>query len=253
MMLPILLSILVAGQEKGPGTYTPDSVTVEIPRRDAKKAAAEVHWPKEAKGALPTIVLSPGGQASSFRGYGSYGKLFAEWGYVTVVVAFDNASAKERGKQYSEVLDWLKKKNVEKDGKLKGRIDFKNLVAAGHSRGGYAAVVAAKGDKRFKACLAIAPSGPAKLEGDNDPIFFFVSGDNGDERTCARLYKQAKPTRWQVTVEGMDHFLQPREKGTILNGCVLAVLNYTFRGARRYKDGMMKTAKGVKVVVEEKK
>lgn len=223
--------------------YRPASSEAEIPRKNAPRARAELHYPADGKGACPTLVFSPGGQAESVAGYAGLGRLFAQWGYATRIVAFDNESAVERAGQFSEAVDWLETAKHE-------RVDLKRLVAAGHSRGAYAAVVAAKTDKRSVACLALAPSGPEEPAGENRPAFYPISGDGGDERFCSTICGQAAAPRWQVTVRGLDRFLGPREKSTVLNGGMPALLNYGFRRDARYRDRLLK-AEGVAVEREE--
>jgi len=220
-----------------------------IPRAKGGDAAADVFHPSEEKGPFPAIVLSPGGGAATTRGYEGFGRWFASWGYVCVVVAFNNDSADERGAQYSEVLDWLVKKNAEDGWALKGRIDAAKFVAGGHSRGGWASVVAARKDKRFVACVAMAPSGPEKAAGDNRPAICLISGDDGDEKTCAALYAQFEKPRAQVTVEGMDHFFAPQGKAQIVIKYATAFLNVHVKKDERYKE-FLKGGDGVTVVTD---
>ena len=136
------------------------------------------------------------------------------------------------------------------DKALKGMLDLKKAVAAGHSRGGTAAVLAAAKEKRFIACVAMCPSGPEKLEGDNKPAWLLVSGDEGDEKTCAAIYKQAAKPRFNITVAGMDHFFSPRGKAEVVVRVATAFLNYKVKGDARYKDHLARS-EGVAVESEE--
>jgi predicted dienelactone hydrolase len=238
-------------QEKAPDpgklgalAYAEFAETIALKAGD--REALVVH-PKDEKGPFPVIVLSPGGQAGTVKGYEGFARWFASWGFVTVVVAFNSDTAEERAGQFSEVLDWLEKKNGADGWALKGRLDAKKFVAAGHSRGGYAAVVAAKKEKRIAACVAMCPSGPEKLEGENQPAWLLVSGDQGDETTCAAIYKQAAKPRFNVTVAGMDHFFSPKGKAEVVVRVATAFLNYRVKGDARYKEHL---AKGDGVAVE---
>jgi len=212
---------------------------------------AQIYYPKEGAGPFPVLVLSPGGQAETTRGYEGFGRWFASWGYVTVVVAFNTDTAEERADRYSTALDWLIKKNAEKEWKLAGKLDTTRFVSAGHSRGGAACIIAARKDKRFMACLAMAPSGPETIEGDNAPAVCLISGDLGDAEMCTTIFgKFAKP-KHQVTVAGMDHFFNPQEKAMVLIKYSTAFLNVAVRGDARYRKFLTEKAEGVTVRSEE--
>lgn len=192
----------------------------------------------DGAGPFPTIVLSPGGGAESYEGYEGFGRWFASWGYATVIVAFADEKAEDRANKFSKVVDALEKKPW-----------AKQFIAMGHSRGGYASVIAATSDKRFKACVALCPSGPDKIIGPNQPAMCLVSGDDGDEKVCASLYGQAAKPRAQVTVEGMDHFFNPQGKAILVVKYAIAFLEAEVRGDARYRK-FYRGEKGVKVVSE---
>ena len=220
---------------------------VRIPWKNEEDAAAQIHYPKEADGPFPVIVLSPGGQAATYSGYDGFGRWFASWGYVTVIIAFDTDTAAERADLYSEALDWLEKKNAEDGWRLKGKLDTKKFVAAGHSRGGSACVSAATQDARFVACLALAPSGPKKIEGEHTPQICLISGDQGDEKVCNSLYEQFKQKKTQVTIEGMDHFFNPGGKSALVLKYATAFLNARVKGETKYGKMLSTKASGIQV------
>ena len=80
--------------------------------------------------------------APSVKGYGPYGRWFATWGYVTVVVAFNDNDAAERAGKYPKVIDWAHAECERKGSPLFGLLDKERVASAGHSRGGFAALVA---------------------------------------------------------------------------------------------------------------
>lgn len=206
-----------------------------VPWKKGGDSAAQIHYPKDGKGPFPTIVFSPGGQAATAEGYEGFARRFASWGYVTVIVAFDTDTAAERAGLFSETLDWLKKKNQEEGWRLKGKIDTTRFVASGHSRGGQACIIAAKKEKRFVACVALAPSGPDKLDGDHSPALCLISGDQGDKRISSALFDEFDAPKVQVTIEGMDHFFQPSGKSLFVGKYAIAFMNYRVKGDARYK------------------
>lgn len=200
---------------------------------------AYVVHPEEG-GPFPTIVLSPGGGAETYEGYEGFGRWFASWGYATVIVAFADEQAEDRAKKFSKVLDELEKKPY---------ADAKKFVAMGHSRGGYASVIAATGEKRFVACVALCPSGPEKIEGKHRPAMCLISGDDGDEKICAKLYGAVAKPRVQVTVEGMDHFFNPQGKALFVVKYAIVFLEAEVRGDARYR-ALLKGEKGVRIAAD---
>ncbi len=252
MFIALIVALLVqdptpdCGKE---GAFKIAVLKTKIPRK-AGDAAAEIHYPSEEKGPFATVVLSPGGNAPSTSGYDIFGKQWASWGFVTVIVAFNNKSADIRGAEYSEVLDWLETRNAEEGWELKGKIDTKKFVAAGHSRGGHATVVAAKKEKRFIAAIPMAPAGPTKVAGDNAPAMCFITGDQGDEVRATALYNQCGKPRFLVTISGMDHFFNPAEKPPLILKYSTAFLLHVVNKDKRYA-AILKGEDGVTVASEE--
>lgn len=153
------------------------------------------------------MIFSPAAAAGSVGGYKALAKALTDAGIALIEVAFKNDDPAERGAQFSEVVDWLEKK------KLPVEIDLKRVTAGGHSRGGWAAIVAAKRDRRFTACLAFNPSGPETVEGPNDPRVCIITGDDPEDVKTARALK-GKFGRAEIPapIAGLNHQLQPNDK-----------------------------------------
>ena len=210
---------------------------------------AEVHHP-DGEGPFPAIVFSPGGNASTCKGYAPYGRWWATWGYVTVIVAFDDGDAPRRAPKFGQVADWIIAENGREGSPLKGMVDTTRLAAAGHSRGGFGAILASRADTRFVATLALAPSGPTEA----------VDGP-GKARTCIIVaekdkwlpagksaYATTPGERVLIEIEGMEHRLHPREQVLKLVARSTAFLEYALRGDERYAEPL--TAEGAGVTIE---
>lgn len=195
----------------------------------------------------PVIVFSPGGQAETTRGYESFARWYATWGFACALVAFDTADAESRAGMYSKVADWLESRNTA-DGELKGRLDTAKLVAAGHSRGGYAALLAAGRDKRFGHCMAFAPSGPEEWSSELKPTVLLVVGTDDDLLETSRtLYGKLAGPRHLVCVEGMDHFLQPSSTVMQVVSRSTAFLLHRVAGVAAYARWITESESGVEV------
>ena len=125
------------------------------------------------------------------------------------------------------------------------------MGACGHSRGGFAAVLAAYGDKRFSACLALAPSGPATApESEHRPPTFIVVGDrDGLLAPCRKLHGALGG--YLVTIEGMNHGFLPPEAGMKVLARATAFLKYRVSGDERYRKHLVESAPGIQVAVKE--
>jgi len=209
---------------------------------------AQVHHP-DGEGPFPAIVFSPGGDANTFQGYRPYGRFWATWGFVTVIVAFDDADASARAPKFGTVLDWLEKEATRDGSPLKGMVDPKRLAVAGHSRGGDAALRAARRDKRVKACLALAPSGPEEApEGNHQAVSCLIIGDGDDLLPAAKkAYGHAAAEKFLLVVPGLDHMLAPREATLKLVARATAFLNYALKGDARYRAHVVGDEGGVDV------
>lgn len=209
---------------------------------------AQIHHP-DGKGPYPVIVFSPGGSANSTQGYRPYGRWWATWGYITVIVAFNDESAIARAPKFKTVLDWVVKENERKDAPLHGMVDPKRLALAGHSRGGNAALRAARIDERVRACLALAPSGPEEpVEGKATGSSCLIIGDRDKFLGAAtKAYENAAGERFLLEIAGMSHMLEPREATLKLVKRATAFLNYALKGDSRYRVPLETEAEGVKV------
>ncbi|MHC4956204.1 MAG: poly(ethylene terephthalate) hydrolase family protein [Planctomycetota bacterium] len=196
----------------------------------------EVHHP-DGKGPFPVIVFSPGGNAQSSRGYAPYGRFWATWGYVTVIVAFNDADAKKRAPKFTKVLDWVEVENAREGSPLRGLINTKRLAVAGHSRGGNAAIRTARADGRVRACLALAPSGPEeKLEGDGKAALCVIVGDKDQYRAAAtKVHANAAGEGFLFVIPNMTHMLEPREATLKLVKRATAFWNYALKGEKGYR------------------
>lgn len=203
---------------------------------------AEVHHP-DGKGPYPVIVFSPGGNARSFQGYAPYGRFWATWGYVTVIVAFDDADAKQRAPKFKQVLDWVVAENARKGSPLNGMVDAKRLALAGHSRGGNAAIRAARTDERVLACLALAPSGPTeKPDGENKAALCVIIGDKDLFREAATTaHANAPGERFLFVIPKMTHMLDPREATLKLVKRATAFWNHALKGEQGYRAHLEQT------------
>lgn len=185
-----------------PPKKSPSGIEENIPRKNAPAARSLVFLP--AKGPCPVVVFSPAAAAGSTGGYKALAKELNDAGFALVEVAFKNDDPAERGAQFSDVVDWLEKKKFAVD------LDLKRVYAGGHSRGGWAAVVAARRDKRFAGCVVLNPSGPEKAEGDHAVPIVAISGDDpGDAKTADALFEQFDKKGERVTIKGLKHELQP--------------------------------------------
>jgi len=226
------------------GAHGFGSSRVLVERKEGKALEAVIHRP-EGEGPFPVIVFSPGGPARDTQGYDGFGRMFASWGYMTVIVAFHDTTAEERAGKFGEVLDWLKG--------TAAKADLTRAIAGGHSLGGFAAVLAAHADVRFKACVALAPSGPAgRPPGENRPALCVIVGDRDRaQETCRSVYLRAASPRYLVTIEDMNHFFAPRTAGRHVLPRAIAFLNYRVLGDARYRSYLLDAAPGVAVTGDE--
>src|SRR5690606_6476799 len=127
---------------------------------------------------------------------------------------------------------------------LKGKVDASRLVAAGHSRGGHAALAVCASDARFTACLALAPAGPDEWKSEHKPAVCIVAGDE-DEAVASKIHGALAGPRQLVVVRGMDHFLSP--SSAMMKGLsrAQAFLNWRVKGEQAYADLAKHPEKGV--------
>ncbi|MCC6739923.1 MAG: hypothetical protein IT452_12820 [Planctomycetia bacterium] len=157
-------------------------------------------------GPWPVCVFSPGGPAPTCAGYDDFGKRFASWGVVTLVVAFGDRQAAQRAPQMAAARDWLAKRNEDKGWFLQGKLDTNVFISAGHSRGGAAAILAAADAKKWAGCLTIGAALRELPRGYSTPTLLLGSPEDA---TLPSLYDGQKKPRWLLVVKGMDHFMNP--------------------------------------------
>jgi len=214
--------------------------------------SAEIHHP-DGTGPFPALVFSPGGGASTTEGYAAYGRWYATWGYVTVIVAFDDTDAAERAPKFSKIADWLVAENTRDGAPLGGLIDTTRLAAAGHSRGGNAALRAARADARFVACLALAPSGPNEaIEGPGAARTCIFGAEKDDLLPAAKAAYDTTPgERYLIEVAGMTHMLAPRESTLKVVARSTAFLNHALAGDTRYRAPLVAEGAGLTITSSE--
>ncbi len=227
------------------GTHKTDESIVQVKVGDDSELVAYMSLP-QGDGPFPVMVLSPGGQAATYRGYEDFTRWFGSWGFICVTVAFNTGTADERAGLYSKVADWIGQQQESGDNGLKGKVDMTRMVAAGHSRGGYAALQACATDKRFNACLALAPSGPDEWKSEHKPAVCIVAGDE-DETVATKVYGALQGPRECIIVRGMDHFLSP--SSAMMHGLsrAQAFLNWRVLGDTAYAELAKREQKGVEV------
>lgn len=187
-----------------PPKKSPSGIEENIPRKNAPAAKSLVFLP--AKGPCPVVVFSPAAAAGSTGGYKALAHALNDAGIALVEVAFKNDDPTERAAQFSDVVDWLEKK------KFAVELDLKRVYAGGHSRGGWAAVVAARRDKRFSGCLVFNPSEPGKFESEHTPPIVAVTGDDPEDvRVGDAIFERFGKKGERVTIKGLKHELQPND------------------------------------------
>ena len=200
-------------------------------------------------GPWPVCVFSPGGPAPSCKGYDDFGKRFASWGVVTVVVAFGDRPAEKRAPQFTVARDWLVTRNGADDFDLKGKLNTDVFISAGHSRGGAAAILAAADAKKWAGSVTFGAALRELPKGYATPIFLIGAPE---DKTLPALYDGQKKPRWLAVVAGMDHFMKPAPaRATVVAYCT-AWLGARFlkiaefkpwisgdRGKKDIKDGVL--------------
>lgn len=214
------------------------------PGAEAKQDAAPA-----AGGPWPACVFSPGGPASDWRWVEDFGKRFASWGVATLVVTFGDRQAPERAKQMLASRDWLEKQNADKEWFLAGKLDAKVFLAGGHSRGGAAAILAAADSKKWAGCVTVGAA-LAKIPADYATPTYLIGA--AEDKTLPALYDGQKKPRWLAVVAGMDHFMNPDAKRSVVLAYCTAWVGARFlkvgafeawlsgdRGAKDLKEGVL--------------
>jgi len=225
LVVLLLAAPVMAGESKDPSKNGPYAVGWHIAAVPDDKGAtlqAALFYPAveareqavPAKGdPWPVCVFSPGGVARSWQAYQDFGKRFASWGCVTLIVQFGDRPVNQRALQFAATRDWLEKRNGERDWILNGKLDVNTFLAGGHSRGGAAAVLAAAHATKWAGSLTVggAPQPlPAKLATPT-----LVCGSPND-KLVKPLFEALEKPRWLAVVAGMDHFMNPGDKRAVV-------------------------------------
>jgi hypothetical protein len=228
-MLLAVAAVSIAEEAKDPGKDGPHAaarMSAKVTDDKGAELEAVLFYPGAAAGEkaapaedgpFPVVVFSPGGPAPTCTGYDDFGKRFATWGAATLIVAFGDRPADKRAPQFAAARAWLEKKHAEDGWALKGKLDFKTVLAAGHSRGGAAAILAAADAKLWQGCLAVGPALRDVPPRYSTPTFLIGAEE---DQTMPGLYGGMKKPRWMFVVEGMNHFLNPDE-------CRASVIRYS--------------------------
>jgi len=267
MRLAVALTLVLArfaGAEepKDPSKDGPHSAgwhELSVPDdKEGATLAAEIYYPAAGAkedappaegGPWPVCVLSPGGPAPSCQGFDDFGKRFASWGVVTVVVAFGDRPADKRAPQFTVVRDWLAAQNGADDFDLKGKLDTNVFISAGHSRGGAAAILAAADAKKWAGAVTFGAALRDLPKGYATPTCLIGAPE---DKTLPGLYDAQKKPRFLAVVAGMDHFMKPASaRATVVAYCT-AWLGARFlkfagfkswisgdRGKKDLKDGVL--------------
>jgi acetyl esterase/lipase len=128
---------------------------------DASGIEAKLYIP-DGGGPLPIVVFSPGFQLNP-SDYETYAEHFASWGYVTVLVDFDDSlfggpTHADHDATIDSVIDWIEGDPAE----LGGMADSGSIALAGHSMGGKISLLRGSQDARVDLLIGIDPvdSGP---------------------------------------------------------------------------------------------
>ncbi|KAF0243976.1 MAG: hypothetical protein FD180_2911 [Planctomycetota bacterium] len=261
--LVLVLALLARSEEpKDPskdGPYPAGWHELSVPDdKEGATLAAAIYFPamkagedaaRADGGPWPVCVFSPGGPASSWQGYEDFGKRFASWGVVTVVVAFGDRPAEKRAPQLTVVRDWLAAQNGADEFDLKGKLDTNIFISAGHSRGGAAAILAAADAKKWAGAVTIGAALRELPKGYATPTFLIGAPE---DKTLPALYDAQKKPRWLAVVAGMDHFMKPASARATVVAYSMAWLGARFlkiadfrswtsgdRGKKDLKDGVL--------------
>ena len=183
-------------------------------------------------GPWPVCVFSPGGPAPTWQGYEDFATRFASWGMATLVVAFGDRPAEKRAPQFDAARSWLEKQNGSKDSFLFGKLDGKRFVAAGHSRGGAAAIYAAVDAKSWAGCVT---DGAALRELPPKYATPTLLIGSPEDKTLPALYDGMKKPRGLVVVAGMDHYMTPPDKRDVVLAYATAWIGERFLGIKEFK------------------
>lgn len=226
-MLGVLLISLAIG---GPPLQ---EQRAELPRDSGPPLPVRAVWP-EGEGALPVIVFSHGVHANR-EAYKPLVEHWARHGYLVVQPTHDDtgpanmSSVLGRAREVSLVLDRVSVL-VDKDPRLKARVDLDRVGVGGHSFGGHTAMLVGGlemthpdtgrrervADSRIDALVVISPAGtdpavqPDAWDGLVNPALLVVGSEDVSKRTgkgAAWRLEAWSHVRdgWLLWIEGADH------------------------------------------------
>jgi hypothetical protein len=144
LLASLIARTSLAGLPEQPGTFTTESVTLDVPVGGGVTLSAEVHLPKTA-GARPLVVVR--------HGYTSHKENMVGWAEHLATHGFVGVSFESRdpnaidstveGADMAKVTQWLVDRGADNTSPLFGRVDGQRVAVGGHSAGGAAATVAA--------------------------------------------------------------------------------------------------------------
>jgi dienelactone hydrolase len=182
-------------------------------------------------GKFPLIVFSHGNGGTRF-GYTYFVEHMASHGYI--VMACDHtgnsrltladgkviksggdrnqASASDRPKDMSFLIDAMANMNAGGDGRFAGRVDLDKVGAAGMSYGGWTTFRVVDAEPRVKAAVMLAPGGPAGNRTNfTTPILAMIGTEDrtvreaGNART-RQYFEDSKGPRHLVEIKDAGHF-----------------------------------------------
>jgi dienelactone hydrolase len=182
-------------------------------------------------GKWPLVVFSHGSGGTRV-GYVFFTEFLASHGFIVVAAdhignsrytivnnqvvkaggARGQASAKDRPKDVSFLIDCMTRMNNGGDGRFAGRVDLDKVAAAGMSFGGSTTENVVELERRVKAGIMLAPGGPT---GDRTnfttPIFMMIGTEDATlkEQGNARnrsYYEVSKGPRYFVEIKDAGHY-----------------------------------------------
>ena len=292
----------IAEAEEALGGYRKGLTIAEL---DGTFKNAAVRDAQVRDGKWPLIVFSHGSGGTRV-GYVYFTEFMASHGYI--VMAADHignsrftivngqvvkaggprgqASAKDRPRDVSFLIDAMTRMSNGGDSRFAGRVDLDKIAAAGMSFGGSTTQNVVEQERRVKAGIMLAPGGPV---GDrtnfSTPIFMMIATEDATirERGNARnreYYEASKGPRYFVEIKDAGHYtftsveqynanygngigkgkrvntapdqdvtyLAPEESHKIIDAYSLAFLNVYVRGQASYKPFLAKNHYGDEII-----
>jgi dienelactone hydrolase len=219
----------LSGYRKGLTIAELDSIYQNVAVRDVQ--VRDGKWP---------MVVFSHGSGGTRVGYVFFTEFLASHGFI--VVAADHignsrytivnnqvvkaggprsqASAKDRPKDVSFLIDAMTRMNNGADSRFAGRVDLDKIAAAGMSFGGSTTENVVEMERRVKAGIMLAPGGPT---GDRTnfttPIFMMI----GTEDATLREQGNARNRTYYEVSKGPRHFVEIKDAG-----------HYTFTSVDQY-------------------